>query len=135
MIQAATLGGVFGLFTWCVMLCYILELNKKPAQNQNTEPLTRVSLIKNATKILVMLFAFLPVPIFAQIFDLWVKTYGNIEQSLDLLRTVSNIGVTSAIGGTTAYIAYRQYQISRASWQTQSRKNIEEMIDKHMYGK
>jgi len=134
-IQAAALGGVLGFFTWCIMFCYIFELNKKPAQNQKTEPLTRVTLINNATKTLVALFALLPIPLFAQTFDLWVKTYGNIEQSLDLLRTVSNIAVTLAIGGTTAYIAYRQYQVNRASWQIQSRKNIEEKIEKHMYGR
>ncbi|MBW4545554.1 MAG: hypothetical protein KME25_14070 [Symplocastrum torsivum CPER-KK1] len=132
MIQAAALGGVFWFFTWCVMLCYILELNKKPAQNQKTEPLTRVKLINNVTKIVVALFALLPMPIFAQIFDLWVKTYGNIEQSLDLLRTVSNIAVTLAIGGTTTYITYRQYQANRALWQIQLRKDTEEMIEKHM---
>jgi len=134
-IQAAALGGVLGVFTWCVMLCYILELNKKPAQNQKTEPLTRVTLINNATKTLVALFALLPIPIFAQTFDLWVKTYGNIEQSLDLLRTVSNIAVTLAIGGTTTYIAYRQYQTNRALSQIQLRKETEAMIEKHMFGR
>jgi hypothetical protein len=134
-IQAAVLGGVLWFLAWCLMLCYIFELNKNSAQNQKTEPLTRGKLINNATKVVVALFALLPMPIFAQIFELWVKTYGNIEQSLDLLRTVSNIAVTLAIGGGTTFISYRQYQVNRALWQIQSHKNMLEMMEKAQYGK
>ena len=128
MIQPAVIGGCFWLLAWCVILCYILGLNKKPKQTQETEPLTREKLVANATKVVVALFALLPTPIFAQIFELWTETYGNTSQSLDLLRTVSNIVVTLALGGITAYISYRQYQISRALWEIEAWKDTQEMM-------
>jgi len=53
---------------------------------------------------------------------------GNTSQSLDLLRTVSNIAVTLALGGITAYISYRQYQISRALWEIEAWKDTQEMM-------
>jgi len=109
-------------------------LNKKPKQTQETEPLTREKLVANATKVVVALFALLPTPIFAQIFELWTETYGNTSQSLDLLRTVSNIAVTLALGGITAYISYRQYQISRALWEIQAWKDMGEMRKKIQRG-
>ena len=68
--------------------------------------------------------------IFAQIFELWAKTYGNVEQSLDLLRTVSNIAVTLAIGGFTAYTAHQKYRIDRNLAQIELRKQMEEIYKK-----
>ncbi len=50
MIQPAVIGGCFWLLAWCVILCYILGLNKRPKQTQETEPLTREKLVANATK-------------------------------------------------------------------------------------
>ena len=134
MIQPAVIGGCFWLLAWCVILCYILGLNKKPKQTQETEPLTREKLVANATKVVVALFALLPTPIFARIFELWTETYGNTSQSLELLRTVSNIAVTLALGGITAYISYRQYQISRALWEIQAWKDMGEMRKKIQRG-
>ena len=79
--------------------------------------------------------ALLPMPILARIFELWVETAGNTEQSINLLKVVSNIALSATVGGATTYVAYRQHQISRATWHTQERKEIDELIRKTMYGK
>lgn len=113
MIQAAAVGGGLWFFAWCVILCYIFEWNKEPKEGRKIEPLTLSKIVNNATKLVVAIFALLPMFVFAQMFELWVKVSGNIEQSLDLLRTVSNIAVSVAIGGITAYVAYQKYQIDR----------------------
>lgn len=113
MIQAAAVGGGLWFFAWCVILCYIFEWNKKPKETQTIEPLTLSKVVNSATKLVIAIFALLPMFVFAQMFELWVKVSGNIEQSLDLLRTVSNIAVSVAIGGITAYVAYQKYQIDR----------------------
>lgn len=130
LIQPATLADALGsglwFIAWCVILCYIFGWNKNPQITQETSPLTRVKLINNATKVVVAIFSLLPLPMFAQIFELWVKTQGNVEQSLDLLKTVSNIIVTLAIGGLTAYIAYQKYQIDRNLAELELRKQMDE---------
>ena len=125
LIQPAALGGGLWFIAWCVILCYIFELHKN-SQTTYEMPLTRAKLVNNATKVVIAIFALLPMPIFAQIFELWVKTSGNVEQSLDLLRTVSNIVVTLAIGGLTAYIAYQKYRIDRNLAEIEFRKRMEE---------
>lgn len=98
LIQPAALGSGLCFLAWYVILCYIFKLHKNPQETQKTSPLTRAKLISNAIKVFLAIFALLPLPIFAEIFELWVKTFGNVEQSLALLRTVSNIAVTLAIG-------------------------------------
>lgn len=135
MVQPAILGGGLWFIVWCVLLCYIFELNKKPRETQGTLQITRQKVVNYATKVVVAIVALLPMPILARIFELWVETAGNAEQSINLLKVVSNIVVTAAIGGTTAYVAYRQYQISRSAWQTQERKDIDELIRRTMYGR
>ncbi len=130
LIQPSVLGGGFWFLVWCLILCYILELNQPPKQNQLAKQSTRKIIVNNFTKLIIAIASLLPMPIFAQTFDLWSKTSGNIEQSLDLLRTVSNLAVSVAIGGTTAYIAYRQYQINRASWRIQAEKEMREYCQK-----
>jgi uncharacterized membrane protein YebE (DUF533 family) len=69
--------------------------------------------------------------VFAQMFELWVKVSGNIEQSLDLLRTVSNIAVSVAIGGITAYVAYQKYQIDRRLAQMEINQKQNESVEKY----
>lgn len=126
MIQPAALGGGLWFVAWCVILCYIFGWNKYPQITQKTSPLTRAKLINNATKVFVAIFALLPLPMFAQIFELWVRTQGNVEQSLDLLRTVSNIAVILAIGGLTSYTAYQKYRIDRNLAEMELRKQMDE---------
>lgn len=135
MVQPAILGGSLWLIVWCVLLCYIFELNKKPKETQETLQITRQKIVNYTTKAVIAIVALLPMPILARIFELWVETAGNTEQSINLLKVVSNIALSAAVGGATTYVAYRQYQISRASWQTQERKEIDELIRKTMYGK
>ena len=123
---AAALGGSLWFFAWCVILCYIFEWNKNPQKTQETSLLTRANLINNATRVVIAIFALLPLPMFAQIFELWVKTQGNVEQSLNLLKTVSNIAVTLAIGGLTAYITYQKYRIDRNLAEMELKKQMDE---------
>ena len=130
LIQPAALGGGLWFLAWYVILCYIFELNKNPQETHETSPLTRAKIVNNATKVVIAIFALLPLPIFAQIFELLVKTDGNVEQSLDLIRTVSNIAVTLAIGGLTVYTAYQKYQIDRYLFQIESRKQMGEYLKK-----
>jgi hypothetical protein len=40
--QASVLGGGLGFFAWCVLLCYILELNKNFTEALNAEPIAMV---------------------------------------------------------------------------------------------
>ncbi len=131
MIQAAAVGGGLWFFAWCVILCYIFEWNKEPKEAQKTEPLTLSKIVNNATKMVVAIFALLPMFVFAQMFELWVKVSGNIEQSLDLLRTVSNIAVSVAIGGITAYVAYQKYQIDRRLAQMEINQKQNESVEKY----
>jgi hypothetical protein len=130
-IQAAAVGGGLWFFAWCVILCYIFEWNKEPKEAQKTEPLTLSKIVNNATKMVVAIFALLPMFVFAQMFELWVKVSGNIEQSLDLLRTVSNIAVSVAIGGITAYVAYQKYQIDRRLAQMEINQKQNESVEKY----
>lgn len=111
---------------WCVILCYIFGWNKNPQNTHVISPLTRAKIVNNATKVLVAIFALLPLPIFAQIFELWVKTSGNVEQSLDLLRTVATIVGSLAIGGLTIHITYQKYLIDKNLAEIEFRKQIEE---------
>jgi hypothetical protein len=113
MIQPAVLGGLFWFSIWCVVLGYILELYKEPIKDQKPQTLTRQKILNNATKLIIAISALLPMPIFAMIFELWVETHGNTEQSLDLLRTVSSIAFSGAISWITTYITYQQYQANR----------------------
>ncbi len=131
MIQAAAVGGGLWFFAWCVILCYIFEWNKEPKEGRKIEPLTLSKIVNNATKLVVAIFALLPMFVFAQMFELWVKVSGNIEQSLDLLRTVSNIAVSVAIGGITAYVAYQKYQIDRRLAQMEINKKQDEFVEKY----
>ncbi len=126
LIQPAALGGGLWFVAWCVILCYIFELHKNPQTTYETFSLTREKLINNATKVVIAIFALLPMPIFAQIFDLWVKTSGNVEQSLDLLRTVSTIAGSLAIGGLTTHITYQKYRIDRNLAQMELKKQADE---------
>jgi hypothetical protein len=130
-IQAAAVGGGLWFFAWCVILCYIFEWNKEPKEGRKIEPLTLSKIVNNATKLVVAIFALLPMFVFAQMFELWVKVSGNIEQSLDLLRTVSNIAVSVAIGGITAYVAYQKYQIDRRLAQMEINKKQDEFVEKY----
>lgn len=126
LIQPAALGGGLWFVAWCVILCYIFEWHKNPQSTYETLSLTRAKLINNATKVVIAIFALLPMPIFAQIFDLWVKTSGNVEQSLDLLRTVSTIAGSLAIGGLTTHITYQKYRIDRNLAQMELKKQADE---------
>ncbi len=131
MFQASVLGGGLGFFAWCVLLCYILELNKNSTEALNAEPLTRAKLVNNAVKVVVAIFSLLLIPILSRIFELWTQTCGNTEQSLDLLRTVSNIAVSVAVGGATAYITYQKYRIDRSLAQMEIRRKQEEFIKEY----
>jgi hypothetical protein len=130
-IQAAAVGGGLWFFAWCVILCYIFEWDKKPQEAHKNEPLTLSKIVNHATKLVIAIFALLPMFVFAQMFELWVKVSGNIEQSLDLLRTVSNIAVSVAIGGITAYVAYQKYQIDRRLAQMEINQKQDEFIEKY----
>jgi len=119
MNQPVALGGIFWLFISSIILYYIFGASQVP----NT---IKQNINKAVKAVIGILFFLLPVPIFARIFELWANTSGDIQQSLDLLRTVSNMAVSIAIGGTTTYIAYRQYQVNRASLQiARNKENIE----------
>lgn len=126
LIQPAALGGGLWFIAWCVILCYIFGWNKNPQTTQETSPLTRAKIVNNATKVIVAIFALLPMSIFAQIFELWVKTSGNVEQSLDLLRTVATIAASVAISGITTHITYQKYQIDKNLAEIEFRKHMEE---------
>ena len=53
MVQPAILGGSFWLIVWCVLLCYIFELNKKPKETQETLQITRQKIANYTTKAVI----------------------------------------------------------------------------------
>lgn len=121
MNQPVAFGGTFWLFVSLIILYYVFGANKVPSKFKQN--------IDKAVKAIVgILFVLLPVPIFARIFELWANTSGDVQQSLDLLRTVSNMAVTLAIGGATTYVAYRQYQVHISSLRIAQNKETFELL-------
>ena len=41
LIQPAALGGGLWFIAWCVILCYVFELNNNVPENQQPPPLTK----------------------------------------------------------------------------------------------
>jgi hypothetical protein len=65
--------------------------------------------------------------IYDLIYNIW--TEAELPDKIALLRVVSNVALSAAIGGTTTYIAYQQYRLARIK----SRYEDSEFINKTFY--
>ena len=95
------LGGVCGAGIGVVLLCYLFGWHQRQAFGK------AIKLFLGLFTTLVLTF------VFARLFDLWMITADHPQQSLELLRVISNFAIAAAIGSGIAYLAQHQADLAR----------------------
>ena len=111
------LGGVCGASIGVILLCHLFGWHQRQAFGK------AIKLFLGLFTTLVLTF------VFARLFDLWMITADHPQQSLELLRVISNFAIVAAIGGGIAYLARQQAEQSRR----QERPEILNRSDRSRY--
>ena len=64
--------------------------------------------------------------IYDLIYNIW--TEAELSDKIALLRVISNVALSAAIGGTTTYIAYQQYRLTRIKSRYEDNRFINEIF-------